>query len=136
MDKQFKISVIETEYFTNVKKKTVTCKIYYKIKTSEERKMYVINTLKGFVDGGMYVDCDYVYTAVATAKTLHGDEFDQHKGEQISRAKAESMAYNRVSNFFVRLNKWYAENIASPMTEFAKKSLDVISHNDKYIETF
>ena len=136
MDKQFKISVIETEYFTNVKKKTVTCKIYYKIKTSEERKMYVINTLKGFVDGGMYVDCDYVYTAVATAKTLPGDEFDQHKGEQISRAKAESMAYNRVSNFFVRLHNWYAENIASPMVDFVEKSLEVISHNKKYIKTF
>lgn len=134
MDKQFKISVIETEYFTNVKKKTVTCKIYYKIKTSDYRQNYVIDGLNTFVDGGMYVN--NVYTAVATAKTLPGDEFDQHKGEQISRAKAESMAYNRVSNFFVRLNKWYAENIASPMTEFAKKSLDVISHNDKYIETF
>ena len=134
MDKQFKISVIKTEYFTNVKKKTVTCKIYYKIKTSDYRQNYVIDGLNKFVDGGMCVN--NVYTAVATAKTLPGDEFDQHKGEQISRAKAESMAYNRVSNFFVRLNKWYAENIASPMTEFTKKSLDVISHNDKYIETF
>lgn len=134
MDKQFKISVIETEYFTNVKKKTVTCKIYYKIKTSDYRQNYVIDGLNTFVDGGMYVN--NVYTAVATAKTFPGDEFDKHKGEQISRAKAESMAYNRVSNFFVRLHNWYAENIASPMTEFTQKSLDVISHNDKYIETF
>jgi hypothetical protein len=87
-----------------------------------------------FVDGGMYTD--HVYTAVATAKTLPGDVFDQHKGEQISRAKAESMAYKRVSNFFVRLHNWYAENIASPMVDFVEKSLEVISHNNKYIETF
>ena len=134
MDKQFKISVIETEYFTNVKKKTVTCKIYYKIKTSDDRKNYAINALNAFVDGGMYVNC--VYTAVATAKTLPGDEFDQHKGEQISRAKAESMAYKRVEAFFTRLLDWFAKNIASSMVEFSKKSFDVISHNNKYIETF
>ena len=53
MDKQFKISVIETEYFTNVDKKTVTCKIYYKIKTSDYRQNYVIDGLNMFVDGGM-----------------------------------------------------------------------------------
>jgi len=82
----------------------------------------------------MYVN--NVYTAVATAKTLPGDEFDQHKGEQISRAKAESMAYNRVSKFFMRLHNWYTENIASSMVDFAEKSLDVISHNNKYIESF
>lgn len=134
MDKQFKISVIETEYFTNEKKKTVTCKIYYKIKTSDDRKNYAINALNVFVDGGMYIDC--VYTAVATAKTLPGDEFDQHKGEQISRAKAESMAYNRVGTFFTRLLDWFAENVASSMVEFSKKSLDVVSHNNKYIESF
>lgn len=134
MDKQFKISVIETEYFTNVKKKTVTCKIYYKIKTSDDRKNYAINALNVFVDGGMYMDS--VYTAVATAKTFTGDEFDQHKGEQISRAKAESMAYNRVGKFFMRLHSWFAENVASSMVEFSKKSLDVISHNNKYIESF
>lgn len=134
MDNQFKISVIETEFSTNVEKKTVTCKIYYKIKTSDHRKNKTINALNAFVDGGMNVDS--VYTAVATAKTLPEDVFDQHKGEQISRAKAESMAYNRVSNFFVRLHNWYAENIASPMVDFVEKSLEVISHNNKYIETF
>ena len=52
MDKQFKISIIETEYFTNVEKKTVTCKIYYKIKTPDDKKNYAINALNVFVDGG------------------------------------------------------------------------------------
>lgn len=134
MDKQFKISVIETEYSTDVEKKTVTCKIYYKIKASDHRKIQTINSLNAFVDGGMCVDS--VYTAVATAKTLPEDVFDQHKGEQISRAKAESMAYNRVSNFFVRFHNWYAENIASSMVDFVEKSLDVVSHNNRYIESF
>ena len=134
MDKQFKISVIKTEFFTNVEKKTVTCKIYYKIKTSDYRQNYVIDGLNTFVDGGMYVNCEY--TAVATAKTLPEDVFDQHKGEQISRAKAELMAYNRVSNFFMRLHNWYAENIASSMVNFVEKGLDVISHNNRYIESF
>lgn len=59
MDKQFKISIIETEYFTNVEKKTVTCKIYYMIKTSDDRKRYAINALNMFVDGGMCVDSVY-----------------------------------------------------------------------------
>jgi hypothetical protein len=134
MDKQFKISVIKTEYFTNVEKKTVTCKIYYQIRTSDERKNYAINALNVFVNGGMYIDC--VYTAVATAKTSPEDVFDQHKGEQISRAKAESMAYNRVNKFFMRLHNWYSENIATPMVDFVEKGLDVISHNDRYIESF
>jgi hypothetical protein len=134
MDKQFKISVIETEYSTDVEKKTVTCKIYYKIKTSDHRKKQIINALNAFLDGGMCVN--NVYTAVATAKTLPGDVFDQHKGEQISRAKAESKAYIRVSKFLIRLDDWFAENISESMTKFAKKSLGVISHNNKYIETF
>lgn len=134
MDKQFKISVIGTEYSTDVEKKTVTCKIYYKIKASDHRKIQTINSLNAFVDGGMCVDS--VYTAVATAKTLPEDVFDQRKGEQISRAKAESMAYNRVSKFFLRLYNWYGENIASSMVDFVEKSLDVISHNNKYIESF
>lgn len=134
MDKQFKISVIETEYSTDVEKKTVTCKIYYKIKAADHKKIQIINSLNAFVDGGMNVG--RVYTAVATAKALPEDEFDQHKGEQISRAKAESNAYNRVSAFFMRLNTWFDENIASSLVEFTKKSLGVISHNNKYIETF
>lgn len=134
MDKKFKISVIKTEYSTDVEKKTVTCKIYYKIKASDHKKIKTINSLNVFVDGGMCVNS--VYTAVATAKTLPEDVFDQHKGEQISRAKAELMAYNRVSNFFMRLHNWYAENIASSMVNFVEKGLDVISHNNRYIESF
>jgi hypothetical protein len=87
-----------------------------------------------FVDGGMYVD--YVYTAVSTAKIYPGDVFDQHKGEQISRAKAESLAYNRVSLFFERLHNWYSQNISAAMSEFIEKSEGVISHNNRYIESF
>jgi hypothetical protein len=134
MDKKFKISIIETEYFTNVEKKTVTCKIYYKIRTTDTKMDYVVNCMNMFVDGGMYADC--VYTAVATAKTYPGDEFDQHKGEQISRAKAESIAYNRVNLFFKRLHKWYSQNIETAMSEFIEKSEGVISHNNRYIESF
>jgi hypothetical protein len=36
----------------------------------------------------------------------------------------------------MRLHNWYSENIATPMVDFVEKGLDVISHNDRYIESF
>lgn len=135
MNKQFfKISVIDTEFFTNLEKNTVTCKIYYKIKASDSKMDYIVNAANMFVDGGMFADT--VYTAIATSKLYPGDVFDQHKGEQISRAKAESMAYKRVGQFFERLSDWYMHNVSTPMANFVEKSKGVIEHNYKYIGSF
>ena len=133
-DNKFKISVIRTEYFTNFDKKTVTCKLHYRIKSSDYRMMYALNWIGSFVESGLYAD--RTFTVVATAKVSPDDTFDQHAGEQIARAKAESMAYNNVNKFFDRVHKWYTQNIIMPMAQFIEKSNGVIAHNDRYIDTF
>ena len=133
-DKKFKVSVIRSEYFTNFDKKTVTCKLHYRIKVTDHPMGYVLNYISSYVDNSMYVDD--VYTAVATAKTQTGDTFDLHKGEQIARAKAESMAYDTVSRLMDRVHKWYTKNIIMPMAQFIEKSNGVITHNDRYIDSF
>ena len=74
-DKKFKISVIRTEYFTNFEKKTVTCKLHYRIKATDYRMMYALNWIGSFVDSDMYADG--TFTVVATAKTSPDDTFDQ-----------------------------------------------------------
>ena len=133
-DKKFKISVIRTEYFTNFDKKTVTCKMHYRIKATDSRMTYVLSDLGSFVDEDINV-WDTL-TVVATAKTMPDDNFDLHKGEQIARAKAESMAYETVSKYFDRIHNWYVKNILTPMAQFIEKSNGVIAHNDRYIDTF
>lgn len=133
-DKKFKISVIRTEYFTNFEKKTVTCKLHYRIKATDNRMNYVLSDLGSIVDEGINV-WDTL-TVVATARTMPGDNFDLHKGEQIARAKAESMAYESVSKCFDRIHNWYVHNILTPMAEFIEKSDGVIAHNNRYIDSF
>ena len=133
-DKKFKISVIRTEYFTNLEKKTVTCKLHYRIKATDNRMLYAMSDLGSFVDNDISVW--NTQTVVATARTMPDDKFDLHKGEQIARAKAESMAYNTVSKYFDRIHNWYVHNILTPMAEFIEKSNGVITHNDRYIDSF
>lgn len=133
-DKKFKISVIRTEYFTNFEKKTVTCKLHYRIKTTDQSAAYVLGDLGMYVDGN--INIWDTLTVVATARTMPNDNFDLHKGEQIARAKAESMAYEAVSKYFDRIHNWYVHNILTPMAEFIEKSNGVIAHNDRYIDSF
>ena len=134
MDKQFKISVINTEFSTDFDKKTVTCKIDYKIKVSDEKMKQAINSIGKFVAGSKIIG--EVYTAEATSKLHPEDEFDQHKGEQVSRAKVEAMVYTNVSNYFARVHNWYSQNIRTPMTNFIDKSINIVYHNEKYVESF
>ena len=133
-DNKFKISVIRTEYFTNFEKKTVTCKLHYRIKATDYRMMYALSWIGSFVDSKFFADD--TFTVVATAKTSPDDTFDPHAGEQISRAKAESMAYSNVSRFFDRVHNWYTQNIIMPMAQFIEKSNGVIAHNERYIDSF
>ena len=129
-----KLSVVKTEYFTNFKKQTVTCKLTYRIKVTDRRTGYLINFIAGFVDNALYFG--ETHTVVSTAKTLPDDKFDIHKGEQIARAKAESKAYSEVSSFFSKLNDIYTEKLFVPMGNFIDKSCGVIDHNNEFIGTF
>jgi hypothetical protein len=96
--------------------------------------IYILSDLGSFVDGDMNVW--ETQTVVATARTMPDDNFDIRTGEQIARAKAESMAYDAVSRYFDRIHNWYVQNILTPMAEFIEKSNGVIAHNDRYIDTF
>jgi hypothetical protein len=134
MDKKFKVSVIRTEYFTNYEKKTVTCKMHYRIKSTDDRAAYALNYISSYMDDPMYFYDDYV--VIATAKTSPDDTFDQHKGEQIARAKAESMAYATVAKYLDRVHTWITRNVTVPMSEFIYKANGVLAHNDRYLDTF
>jgi hypothetical protein len=134
MNEMIKLSVVKAEYFTNFKKQTVTCKLTYRIKVTDRKMVYLINYIGGFVDNALYIGD--TYTVVSTAKTLPGDKFDIHKGEQIARAKAESKAYSTVSSFFSKLNDLYTEKLFVPMGNFIDKSCGVIDHNNEFIGTF
>lgn len=134
MNEMIKLSVVKTEYFTNFKKRTVTCKLTYRIKVTDRKMGYLINYIGGFVDNALYIGD--TYTVASTAKTLPGDTFDNHKGEQIARAKAESKAYSEISSFFCKLNDIYTEKLFIPMGNFIDKSQSVIDHNNEFIGTF
>lgn len=129
-----KLSVVKTEYFTNFKKQTVTCKLTYRVKVTDRKMEYLMNYLGGYVDDTLYIG--ETYTVVSTARTLSGDTFDTHKGEQIARAKAESKAYSQLSSYFSKLNDLYTEKLFIPMGNFIDKSCDVIDHNNEFIGTF
>ena len=65
MDKKFKVSVIRTEYFTNYEKKTVTCKMHYRIKATDDRAAYALNYISSSMDDPMYFYDNYVVIATA-----------------------------------------------------------------------
>lgn len=119
-----KISITNTTYYVNKKANTVGCHISFNIKGPDN----AINIISLLFDH----DC---YEVTAEAHLNPDDNFDFEIGKKVARAKAESMAYKRVSRMLVRIAYKMNEAIMS-FGEFIDKAERVINHNDKYLAKF
>lgn len=122
-----KLSVIDCQYFFNEKKKTVTCKMFYKLKMDKS-----IESAFRFLTG-KYPHCPQC--VITTAYLAKGDTFDKKKGTQVARAKAESMAYKEMVLLMNSLRD-ILNNIEMGIIEFGFKAYDTINHNKEYLKTF
>ena len=122
-----KLSVIDCQYFFNKKKKTVTCKMIYKLKMDKS----IENAFRFLT--GKYPHCPQC--VITTAYLANGDTFDEKKGTQVARAKAESMAYKEMVLLMDSLRD-ILNNIEIGLSEFGFKASDIISHNKEYLKTF
>lgn len=122
-----KISVIDCQYFVNEKKKTVTCKMFYALKMEE----VISNAFRFLI--GEYPHCPQ--SVIATAYLAPGDTFDEKKGKQVARAKAETMAYKEMLPLMDKLRNTL-NYVEVEMSEFGFKATDTIEHNKEYLSTF
>ena len=124
MRQKLKLSVYNTEFYVNEKKKRVRCKMQFGIRGD-------IDTLL-LVD--MFSDRD-CFEVMAEANTDPQDQFDIETGKKVARAKAESMAYKQLNNMLRRiaLKTYYA---MQDFMDFDIKADGVREHNDKYLAAF
>ena len=119
-----KISITNTTYYVNTKANTVGCRLSFNIKGPDN----TIDIISLLFDH----DC---YEVTAEARLNPEDNFDYEIGKKVARAKAESMAYKRVSRMLVRIAYKMNEAMMS-FGEFIDKAERVIIHNDKYLAKF
>ena len=124
MRQKLKLSVYNTEFYVNEKKKRVRCKMQFGIRGD-------IDTLL-LID--MFNDRN-CFEVMAEANTDPQDHFDVETGKKVARAKAESMAYKQLNNMLRRiaLKTYYA---MQDFMDFDIKADGVKEHNDKYLATF
>lgn len=129
MKSKFKLSVTNTEYFINQAKKTVTCKMKFGLDGPEQ-------ALRLFQDYMFTYDQSLITNEiVATAKLDPKDTFDEDAGMKIARTKAETAMYRRVGRAMYRFGRYLASSL-SHTEDMLEKSVNVIEHNDKYLEKF
>lgn len=119
-----KISVTNTTYYLNKKANVVGCRLSFNIKGPDN----VISIIEALLD----YDC---YEVTAEAHLNPADNFDFEIGKKVARAKAETMAYNRVSRLLTRIAIKMTNAIDS-FTTFVDKADAVITHNNKYLSKF
>jgi hypothetical protein len=122
-----KLSVVGRQYFFNKKKKTVTCKMSYKLKMDKSIENAFTYLMKR--------NPCLTQTVSSTAYLADGDTFDKKKGMQVARAKAESMAYKEMVLLMNSLRD-ILNNIEMGIIEFGFKVYDTINHNKEYLKTF
>ena len=121
---KFKLSVISTEYHINKKKHRVRCKLKVGIKGDPT----TIDMLQNF--------SDYPFVYVTGEANLSPcDTFNVEVGKKIARAKAESLAYARLSRELDRILQKMM-GIAEDFAMFKKKANGVCEHNAKFIKEF
>lgn len=124
----FKLSIHDVEYHINRKKKRVGCHISYKLKGDPK----FIGMLYGLIRL-TWDPMEWELTAYAT--TDPGDEFNVDTGMKVARAKAESMAYQRVANLLNRVVEFNRGFIQKAET-FTLKASNTIDHNREYLSKF
>lgn len=129
MDK-IKLSVYNTEYHISTKKKQVSCQIDFRLK-GDPKFLSLLNEFIRLTNDP--ISTGYTVTAYANLNPL--DKFDIETGMKVARAKAESMAYNRIKKFMLRYIDFLL-NTSKEIDNFMKKAEGTINHNEKYLTKF
>lgn len=124
MRQKLKLSVYNTEFYVNEKKKRVRCKMQFGIRGDIDTLLLV----------NMFSDRN-CFEVMAEANTDPQDQFDVETGKKVARAKAESMAYKQLTNMLRRiaLKTYYS---MQDFMDFDIKADGVREHNEKYLATF
>lgn len=129
---KFKLSFQEPTYFVNEEKQIVTCVVKYTLNASDwnvTRALSLIDNQRDPIFGN-------VMTSYSVAKLDPTDTFDVDKGKRVARAKAESKAYDKVSQKMVKMFCEFMDDTVDEMNTFCEKANGVVEHNTRYLEGF
>ena len=129
---KFKLSFQEPTYFVNEEKQIVTCVVKYTLNASDwniTRALSLIDNQRDPIFGN-------VMTSYSVAKLDPTDTFDVDKGKRVARAKAESKAYDKVSQKMVKMFCEFMDDTVDEMNTFCEKANGVVEHNSRYLEGF
>lgn len=127
-----KLSFYNTVYYINEEKKTVTCKTYYSITSSQSR---LLNYMAHITDN----DHPHELYAIGTARLYENDNWDIETGKKVARAKAETKAYEYVAkraNKIARDTMDISLKINGLCGTVSKMANKVRKHNDEYLSKF
>lgn len=127
MSNRIKLSETDCEYFINEEKKTVTCKMFYRLKFDNDIVGVFTHLFNEY-------PC-YLQEETATTHLADGDTFDVKKGMQVARAKAETMAYKKMRQLVKNLSNKLTSVLVCT-NDFVTRADDVIKHNNEYRKTF
>ena len=127
MSYRIKLSETDCQYFINEEKKTVSCKMFYRLKMDSDMYIVFTNLFDEYPS--------YIESVTATTHLSEGDKFDVNKGMQVAKAKAEIMAYKNVRKHVKKLSDKLA-NILVYTNDFENRAEDAINHNKEYLKTF
>lgn len=137
---KIKLSFEEPEFYVNAEKRTVTCVLKYKMRsTSDNTYNNLWSALRYMSDHVLDEDTNvlrYGFMVTETAVARPEDEFDVEKGKKIARAKAEASAYKYTAKALYRVMGEALKVLTDSSAEFISKASIVCKHNKEYIETF
>ena len=127
MSYRIKLSETDCEYFINEEKKTVSCKMFYRLKMDSDMNIVFAHLFDEYPF--------YPESVTATTHLSEGDTFDVNKGMQVARAKAETIAYKIARKNVKKLSDKLASMLVCT-NDFENRAEDVINHNKEYRKTF
>ena len=122
-----KLSFTDPIYYTKPNASgttTVYCKLQFVVKGPNN----VLKSIEAFADE----DC---YESIGQATVDPRDDYDFETGKRIARAKAESLAYKKVSKLFARICG-HLTDVALAFMQFNDKAEFIVDHNDTYLSKF
>lgn len=125
---KFKLSFSDVDFSIDHKKQRVRCILRFSLKGDPK--------LIAMVGAFAHATNDWIWDEVdVTVHPSKGDEFSADTGCRVARARAEKLAYQRVSRFFDRFTK-FVNGMGTELDSFKEKSANVVAHNEKFIKQF
>ena len=116
----------EPQYIIHPHSGTVVCIMNYAIEPNTEIG-WTVRGLMHMFDIHIPIKC------VGVAKLHPGDTWDEKTGMRVAKAKAETQAYLKVSRAISKAMDKIMIEVNPVVDDFIKKSIDVIEHNEKFI---